>query len=221
MKQRLVIMLTDNDVTVANAKEVFLAAKHLPVEHWGFKDVGLPFEQMVDLVNTMKAHGKTTNLEIVSLSEEESLAGAKIAVDTGFDILMGTAYKPSIKKFLEGTGVMYYPFCGNVYGHPSVLDGTIDEIVAHAKFLEAEGADGIDLLSFRYVGDAMKLLRAVVEAVKIPVISAGSVNSFRRIDEVAATGAEGMTMGTALFHEKFVKGDFVENLRSVVAYLGE
>ena len=219
MEQKLVVMLTDNDETVKNAKEVFLSAKELPVQDWGFKDVGLPFEQMVDLVKTMKANGKTTNLEVVSLTEEEGLAGAKIAVETGFDVLMGTVYHPSIKKYLEGTGVKYYPFCGKVYGHPSILDGSVEEVVAHAKYLEAEGVEGIDLLSFRYVGDAMALLKAVVEAVKIPVISAGSVNSFGRIDEVAATGADGMTMGTALFHNKFVEGTFAENLKSVVEYM--
>lgn len=219
MEQKLVVMLTDNDETVGNAKEVFLASKHLPIQDWGFKDVGLPFDQMVDLVNAMKENGKTANLEIVSLSEEECLAGAKIAVDTGFDVLMGTVYHPSIQAFLKGTGVKYYPFCGKVYGHPSILDGTIEEVVAHAKYLEAQGVDGIDLLSYRYTGDAAALLAAVVKAVNIPVISAGSVNSFNRIDEVAATGAAGMTMGSALFHEDFLKGSFTQNLESVVNYM--
>ena len=81
MDQKLVVMLTDNDETVATAKADFLAAADLPVQEWGFKDVGLPLDQMVDLVKTMKAHGKRTNLEVVSLSEEEGLAGAKIAVE--------------------------------------------------------------------------------------------------------------------------------------------
>lgn len=221
MKQRLVVMLTDKDVTVKNAKEVFLAAKDLPVKEWGFKDVGLPKDEMIDLIKTMKAHGKTTNLEVVSLSEEDSLAGAKIAVETGFDVLMGTLYYDSIKKYLEGTGVKYYPFCGKVHGHPSILDGTIEEIVEDAKRLESKGVDGIDILSFRYTGDAMKLLAEVVKAVNIPIISAGSVDRFERIDQIAATGAAGFTMGSALFHNKFSEGDFVENLKIVADYISK
>ncbi len=132
---------------------------------------------------------------------------------------MGTVYHESIQKYLEGTGVKYYPFCGKVYGHPSILDGTIEEIVAEAKELEKKGVDGIDLLSFRYTGDALALLKAVVEAVNVPIISAGSINSYDRIDDVAATGAVGITMGSALFHEKFVKGNFVQNLEAVVNYM--
>ena len=219
MDQKLVVMLTDNDETVATAKADFLAAADLPVQEWGFKDVGLPLDQMVDLVKTMKAHGKRTNLEVVSLSEEEGLAGAKIAVDAGFDVLMGTVYYDSIRDYLAGTGVKYYPFCGKVYGHPSVLDGSIEEIVAHAKELEATGVDGIDLLSFRYTGDAMALLAEVVKAVKIPVISAGSVDRYQRIDDIAATGAAGLTMGSALFHSKYVEGGFVDNLKDVCDYM--
>lgn len=219
MKQKLIVMLTDNDETVANAKAQFLASANLPADEWGFKDVGLPLDQMIDLVKTMKAHGKRTNLEVVSLSEAEGLAGAKIAVAAGFDVLMGTVYYDSIRDYLKGTGVQYYPFCGKVYGHPSILDGTIEEIVADAKRLEEKGVEGIDLLSFRYTGNAMKLLAEVVKAVKIPVISAGSVDRYQRIDDIAATGAEGLTMGSALFHEKFQPGTFTENLKNVCDYM--
>lgn len=219
MNQKLVVMLTDNDVTVSNAKEQFLSCESLPVTSWGFKDVGLPIDQMIDLVKTMKSKGKETNLEVVSLSEEESLAGAKIAVEAGFDVLMGTVYYDSIRKFLDGTGVKYFPFCGKVHGHPSILDGTIEEVVEDAKRLEANGVDGIDLLSFRYTGDPLKLLTEVVKAVKVPIISAGSVDSFERMKQIEATGATGITMGSALFRNKFVEGSFADNLKVVCDYM--
>lgn len=220
MKQNLIVMLTFNDETVKNAKECFLACKDLPVKDWGFKDIGLPREEMVDLVQTMKAEGKVTNLEVVSLSEEEGLAGAKIAVEAGFDVLMGTVYYDSIRDYLKGTGVKYYPFCGKVYGHPSILDGTLEEVVAHAKELEAKGVEGLDLLSYRYTGDPVKLLGEVVKAVKIPVVSAGSIDTYDRIMEVVGTGADGMTMGSALFAKKFdADGDFHDNLKLVCDFM--
>ena len=33
----LIVMLTWHDVTVPDAKEVFLACKDAPAKHWGFK----------------------------------------------------------------------------------------------------------------------------------------------------------------------------------------
>ncbi|MDR3294427.1 MAG: hypothetical protein LBT26_01170 [Clostridiales Family XIII bacterium] len=219
MGQKLIVMLTNNDETVKTAKQDFLNSAHIPVKYWGFKDVGLPEKEMTDLVKTMKAQGKTTNLEVISLSEEEGLAGAEIAVSAGFDILMGTVYYKSIQKYLEGTGVRCYPFCGTVYGHPSILDGSMEEIVADAKRLEAEGVDGLDLLSYRYTGDAAKLLKEVVKAVNIPVISAGSIDCFERIDQVKESHADGFTMGSALFARKFkAEGSFAENLQTVWDY---
>ena len=96
MKPELIVMLTYNDQTVANSQELFAELKELPVTHWGFKDVGLPPEQMKTLVGSMKDAGKTTFLEVVSLSQEEGLRGAKLAVEMGFDILMGTVFYDSI-----------------------------------------------------------------------------------------------------------------------------
>jgi 2,4-dienoyl-CoA reductase-like NADH-dependent reductase (Old Yellow Enzyme family) len=216
MEQKLVVMLTENDKTVKNAKAEFLASSHMSVRHWGFKDVGLPRDKMVDLVKAMKSKGKTTYLEVVSLSEQEGLAGAKIAVDAGFDVLMGTIYYDSILEYIKGNGVKYYPFCGKVYGHPSILGGTAQEVVDDARRLRDKGADGLDLLSFRYEeGDPIDLLAKVVSAVDIPVISAGSINSFDKIRQVANTGASGFTIGSALFRENFCKGSFAENLEVV------
>lgn len=39
------------------------------------------------------------------------------------------------------------------------------------------------------------------------------------IDDIAATGAEGLTMGSALFHGKFQPGTFTENLKNVCDYM--
>lgn len=219
-KPELIVMLTHHDLTVPNALELFERLKDTAVTHWGFKDVGLPPEQMKPVVAAMKAAGKTTYLEVVSLSEAEGRSGAGLAVELGFDVLMGTMFFPSINDYLKDKPVRYYPFPGRVHGHPSLLDGTIEEIVAHARWLEAQGAHGMDLLTYRYTGDAPRLLREVVKAASVPIISAGSIASYERIGEVWRAGAWGFTIGSAFFESKFVReGGFEDNLIAVVDWL--
>jgi len=219
-KPELIVMLTYQDQTVNNALELFTELKTEDVLHWGFKDVGLPPEQMKAVVSAMKAAGKTTYLEVVSLSEEEGLRGAKLAVELGFDILMGTVFYPSIIAYLRDKPIRYYPFPGYVHSHPSILDGQIDDIVAHACQLQALGAHGLDLLTYRYTGDALHLLREVVQATSVPIVSAGSIATYERILEVWQAGAWGFTIGSAFFENRFVPDStFGENLRAVVGWL--
>src|SRR3989337_2162852 len=96
-KPSLIVMLTHQDETVPDSLAIFERLKDLPVQHWGFKDVGLPPAEMGRVVAAMQAAGKTTYLEVVSLSEEAGLQGARLAVEQGFDVLMGTVYFPSIR----------------------------------------------------------------------------------------------------------------------------
>ena len=199
-------MLTYNDETVMDALDIFEEHKDTPVMHWGFKDVGVSPAKRISAYSAMRAAGKTTYLEVVSLSEAEGLEGAKLAVELGVDYLMGTVFFDSISEYVRDKGVRYLPFAGHVYGHPSILDGGIDKIVADALRLESKGVAGLDLLTYRFDGDAGQLLREVVKAVKFPVVSAGSTESRRRIAEVWDAGAWGFTMGTALFDARFVPG---------------
>lgn len=220
IKPELIVMLTHQDETVPNALELFDRTKDYPITHWGFKDVGLPPKEMQSVAAAMKAAGKTTLLEVVSLSEEDGLRGARLAVDSGFDILMGTVFYPSIGKYLKDKPIQYYPFPGHVHGHPSILDGTIDDIVAHACELESYGVHGLDLLTYRYTGNAPLLLSQVVQATHIPVVSAGSIASFERISEVWDAGAWGFTIGSAFFEKMFVPdGSFEQNLLAVCDWL--
>ena len=221
-KPELIVMLTHHDRTVSDALELFQRASEYPITHWGFKDVGLAPKEMQSLAGTMKAAGKTTYLEVVSLSEAEGLQGARLAVDSGFDILMGTVFYPSILEYLSDKPIKYYPFPGHVHSHPSILDGTIAEIVAHARELEEHGVHGLDLLTYRFNGEAGQLLKQVVEATRIPIVSAGSIATFERIQEVWDAGAWGFTIGSAFFEKKFVPdGSFEQNLLAVCDWLRE
>jgi len=221
-KPELIVMLTHHDQTVPDALELFERTKEYPIAHWGFKDVGLPPDEMQRVVTAMKEAGKTTFLEVVSLSEEEGLQGARLAVELGFDILMGTVFYPSIAEYLKDKPVRYYPFPGHVHSHPSILDGEIDEIVAHACELETYGMHGLDLLTYRYDGEATRLLKQVVEATNIPIVSAGSIATFERIMEVWEAGAWGFTIGSAFFDRQFVPdGSFEENVLAVCNWLQE
>jgi len=220
LKPELIVMLTHHDKTVSEALELFERTKDLPIKHWGFKDVGLPPKEMRELAQAMKEAGKVTFLEVVSLSEEEGLRGARLAVDAGFDILMGTVFYPSIGEYLQDKPIHYYPFPGQVRGHPSILDGAIIDIVAHACELETNGVHGLDLLTYRYTGDAPGLLKQVVASTRIPVVSAGSIASFDRIAEVWDSGAWGFTIGSAFFEKKFVPdGSFEDNVFAVCNWL--
>ena len=220
LKPELIVMLTYQDETVPDALELFERTKAYPITHWGFKDVGLPPKEMQAVAAAMKEAGKITFLEVVSLSEEDGLRGARLAVESGFDILMGTVFYPSIGDYLEDKPIRYYPFPGRVHGRPSILDGAIDDIVAHACELETYGVHGLDLLTYRYTGNAPSLLSQVVQSTRIPVVSAGSIASFERITEVWDSGAWGFTIGSAFFEKKFVPdGSFEENVLAVCNWL--
>ena len=221
-KPELIVMLTHHDETVHNALKLFERAKEYSVKYWGFKDVGLPPYEMQKVVTAMKNAGKETFLEVVSLSEKEGLRGAQLAVELGFDVLMGTVFFPSIAMYLKDKPIRYYPFPGHVHSHPSILDGEIEEIVAHACELESFGVQGLDLLTYRFTGDPSRLLTQVVQATHIPIVSAGSIASFERIQEVWKSGAWGFTIGSAFFEKQFMPdGSFDENVLVVYNWLKE
>ena len=222
MRPELIVMLTHHDSTVTNAIDMFHEMRDTPVTHWGFKDVGLAPDKMKKLVGEMKEAGKTTYLEVVSLSEAEGLAGSKLAVEAGFDILMGTIYFGSIADYLKDKPTLYYPFPGHVHSHPSILDGTIEAITRNARWLQEHGAHGLDLLTYRYTGDARTLLKEVVKATQIPIVSAGSIGTYQRIAEVWDAKTWGFTIGSAFFEKKFEpEGTFVSNMMAVWNWLQE
>lgn len=223
MTPEVIVMLTQNDRTVPNAVEVFDAAKDAKATWWGFKEVGIPMEEMRTLADHMKKAGKRIFLEVVAYTEAECLDGAKIGVELGVDTLMGTLYFDSVAKLLQENGIKYMPFVGELTGRPTVMNGTIEGIIAEgACYRNNPAVHGIDLLGYRYTGDADKLNLEFVKAMgpDFPVCLAGSINSFERLDAVKRFGPESFTIGSAFFEHKFgADKSFAEQIDAVVDYM--
>jgi hypothetical protein len=211
-------MLTHNDETVNNAHEIFEKCKNSDAKFWGFKEKSLPIEQMKNLYKYMKECGKTTFLEVVEYTEKEGLEGAKLALECGCDILMGTVFFDSINKFCKKNNLRYMPFVGKVTERPSILEGEIDEIIKEANEYLKKGVYGFDLLGYRYTGNAVELNERFVLEVNAPVCIAGSVNGYERLDELKNINPWSFTIGSAFFENKF-DGSFEEQINKVCEYV--
>ncbi|MGK5115189.1 hypothetical protein [Geodermatophilus sp. CPCC 205506] len=212
-------MLTHDDVTVPDAIDCFRQAADLPIQYWGFKDVGLTTHEMEQLVGEFRSAGKTPVLEVVSFDEKELLDAAALAADCGVQYLTGGEFSPAVRERAHSAGMRYFPFCGRVGGSPIELTGAPEDVLADADRLRDLGADGVDLVAYRYTdGDPIQLAKQVVhEFGGDKVIVAGSINSAERIQLMHEIGPFGYTIGGALFDGTFAPGgSFRENLERVV-----
>ncbi|MBV8565340.1 MAG: 4-hydroxythreonine-4-phosphate dehydrogenase [Methylobacteriaceae bacterium] len=217
MAPDFIFMLTRRDRTIADAharlKDVFAEG----VKHVGFKDVGLPIAELRRIADAVHAAGLALYLEVVSLDAASEVASAEIALQLGAHVLMGGTHPQAVLPVVRGTPIRYYPFAGRVSGHPSVLHGTIDEIVESARRLvETEGVHGLDLLAYRFAGDAPALIAQVCRAVSKPVVVAGSIDRAARLASVASGGAAAFTVGTAVLDGVFPTG---QGLRDQLAFV--
>ena len=218
MKPEIIVMLTHNDRTVEKALDFFLSCADLPVNFWGFKDVGLPEQEMRALHAAMKAAGKKTFLEVVTYTEESCMAGARLAVEFGFDYLMGTILYPEVWDYLKDKPIAYFPFVGEVSGSPSILKGSAASMLKQAQEFAAMGIPGVDLLAYRLVnGDPVELAKELAAHAGLKLVVAGSISSKERMEAVKAIDPWAFTMGSALFAGNFAPdGSFRDNLEKVV-----
>jgi hypothetical protein len=214
-----IFMLTHGDETVADALEVYESVRELPLAYVGFKDVGLPLSELRELVDAVHADGRSVMLEVVSERREDELRSAEAALELGVDYLLGGTNAREVGDLIGRAEVAYFPFPGPVVGHPSVLGGTIEEVVAHTVELASfHHVAGLDLLAYRFVGDAERLIERVVASVDVPVIVAGSIDSDVRIERVAELGAWGFTVGSAIFNKEFAPGGSLpDQIRAVLS----
>lgn len=202
-----IFMLTNQDRTIPDADSRLGEVLAAGIGDIGFKDIGLPEAALERLTGRIQAAGATAYLEVVSLDEASERRSAQAALRLGVDVLMGGTRPEVVLPVIAGAAIRYAPFAGRVVGHPSRLEGAIGEILADAERLAAmPGVTGIDLLAYRFAGDAELLVRRVCAALAKPVIVAGSIDSAARIQAVVAAGAAGFTIGTAALDGLFDTG---------------
>lgn len=204
MAVNVIAMLTNNDLTVPDAHRIFAENKHAKTKCWGFKDTGISQKDAEALVANMKEAGKTVFLEPLKEDEESMRAAAKLAVECGFDSVIGMVYDPAVQETLASAGIQYYPTCGRREGIPRMLLGTIEEIIEDANCLLEKGVEGICLSSYRYIdGDPEEMTRRFIKEVNAPLIISGGINGYARLDFVKEAAPGGFTIGSALFAHKF------------------
>jgi hypothetical protein len=220
---RFVFMLTHHDVTISNALDVFNQVKDTGLECVGCKNIGLPEQDLHELVRAARTAGVTTFMEVVSYEKDETLGALLTADRLGVDYLIGgmpyltdTVMKLKRERNLR---IAYMPYVGGVVGHPCVLRGSIEYIIGDAKRAVDFGVAGINLLAYRHVEeDPHELLHGYAQGLRVPTVVAGDINSVERIREVAALGYWAFTIGGAVLERKFVPtGSLRDQIEAVLA----
>jgi CheY-like chemotaxis protein len=202
-----ILMLTENDATVSDAIANYDSLRDSPIRYVGFKDIGLPISDLKELARRIRADGRKVMLEVVATTREAELESIGAALEIGVDYLLGGRHVEDALPLLRGSAVEYFPFAGRTVGHPTVLEGTMDEIVEDARRIASmPGVHGLDLLAYRFAGegDPAELTRRVVEAVDVPVVAAGSIDRESRVRAMIDAQTWGFTVGSALFQNAFV-----------------
>jgi hypothetical protein len=215
-----IFMLTHHDRTVDDALAVYERTRGTGLRYVGLKDVGATPQVLAELIRTAHDDGLEVMLEVVSTSAEDERSSLRAATELGVDWVLGGTHAAEGAAILRGSGIRYCPFPGRVIGHPSELDGGLEEIAGHSRSLTGlDGVHGLDLLAYRHRSiDPVALTRAVVGASAGPVIVAGTIASFGQIRDVADAGAWGFTIGGAIFEDRLPGGPGVPGqLREVLA----
>lgn len=221
-KTKICAMLVQYDKTVPNALELFETVKNLDVDCWGFKDIGLPREDLLKLGKMMKETGKPLNMEIMTDTEDEWVESAIFAHEAGVENCMGGYYSKKVMDKCHELGMKYYPFIGRLEGNPHMLQGTPEEIIGLAKEAIDAGCDGICVPVYRFVGNIPELMKALNDNIDVPVCLAGSINSKERIDESIKYGISQLNIGSSFFTGDFAPNKGIaENIEQAMAWSKE
>ena len=221
MKAKLIVMLTLNDQTVEDAIDVFEECKDLPIDDWGFKNVGISLEERIRLAQLMKEAGKNTYIEDVLNEEKDMLEMAKFAAENGINNICGRYYD-SVNKYIKDKNIKYFVSSTMSFGCPVMLRGSVDEIVKQLKSYEQKGVEGFCIGAYRHESSPEELIQGMVRELNGKIMIAGSIDSKERMTYVNDAGCFGFTMGSAIFNSKYLpNGNFRENLIEVLKMMEE
>lgn len=222
-----VFMLTRADQTVPDCLEVLDYILPVGLRHIGFKDVGVPMETMKELNHRIKQAGAISYMEVVSTSREACHRSAHVAREIGIDRLLGGTEVDAMLEILAGSEVVYYPFPGRPFDHPTKLGGSPAEVEEHCRMFMQKGCGGCDLLAYRATeADPLEMVRAARRGLGPEpgagkaggfLLCAGSVSTREQIAALAAAGCDAFTVGSAAFDGSFspLKGSLRSQLLDI------
>ena len=209
-----VFMLTRGDKTIVDCLRVMDEIKETGLGHIGFKDIGVDKDTLRVLNGKIKDMGATSYLEVVSTTREAARNSIELARELGVDRVCGGQETAFATEILQDTGIEYLPFAGTPVGHPTRLEGTGEQIAADCTAAVEAGCFGVDLLAYRAVdSDPLDLVRHARRALgDAYLLVAGSIERTEQIEDIYRAGADGFTIGSAVFAGKFSSGaDSVES----------
>lgn len=206
----LIFMLTHHDVTISNAIQVFEnEVKGTHLKYIGCKDISLPLAELKELFRKMKKERLTTFLEVVSYDENKHFEGIDKAIAIGADYIIGgmpwLAEKTADYLAKKKANIKFFPYIGKIVDHPCILEGTIKEIVDNGLEFEKKGMKGFNVLLYRYTGNVNHLLDEVTAKLSVPIVYAGSVDSYARIEQLKSKNVFAFTIGGAILEFKFAQ----------------
>ncbi|MEO3755214.1 hypothetical protein [Streptomyces sp. B6B3] len=202
-----VLMLTERDVTIPDALEVYtrLAERDLhDLHHIAVKDVGADPGLLGDVTDAAHADGRSVLLEVADMSARGQEAGVQLAIDLGVEKVVATWREDFLDALKSDDAPQYWPFLGALSGSPLRLGSSAEELYALADELGREsGVGGVVLMPYRQEAhEPSQLLAAVTAAATAPVLVAGGVSETAQIERIARAGAWGFTMGSALLGDR-------------------
>ena len=223
-KVKFIFMLTHHDVTIPNALEVLDEIKDSGLKCIGCKDIGLNPGQYKELFSKFRRYGMQSFLEVVTYSEEEHFRGIDLGIRIGADNIIGgmPVYTKKTADYLKQkqAPTRFIPYVGKVTGHPCVLGGKIEEIIRDGNEAEKQGANGVNLLLYRYSDDQKRLLTTAAKEIRIPLLVAGNVVNLEQIKELRANKVWAFTIGGAVLEKKFAaNGSTKEQIQAVLKSL--
>jgi len=215
-----IFMLTRQDQTVEDARQILELTLTTGVRRIGFKDVGATREELKTLTSVIGDAGAKSYMEVVSTTSDTIRQSLETARDIGVDYVLGGRDLDLAREILDDGLARYFPFPGTPRGHPTKLGGTADDIARDCAAFAEAGCPGVDLLAYRAVdADPLELVRAARDKLDgRELIVAGSVDSRERIRALAEAGADAFTIGSAIFDGSFspTKGSFLSQIHDVL-----